>query len=187
VSSRCVDEVNVSIDVPIGEYSAVAQYNIKAVVQATNITSSTLRAWERRYQMCTPQRSESGYRLYSEQDIAVIRWLRLQVDSGMVISQAVAWLDRIVEEAGGREQAILPGTADAPSTISAPLFAEMKAHDTVRSVDSLNEELYQALTTYQEHVAEELLAEAFSLYSHCEPGFAPALRWLRREDLQRTA
>jgi DNA-binding transcriptional MerR regulator/methylmalonyl-CoA mutase cobalamin-binding subunit len=155
----------VSIDVLLGEHSTVPQYNIKAVVLATNTTSSTLRAWERRYQMCTPQRSESGYRLYSEQDIAVIRWLKLQVDSGMVISQAVAWLDRIVEEAGGRDQAVLPGSADKPSTIFAPRSAEESERNAVRSVERLNHELVQALSAYQEHAAEEILAEAFSLYS----------------------
>ena len=159
-----IGEVPVSVDVLLEEHSTVPQFNIKAVVQATNISSSTLRAWERRYKMCTPQRSESGYRLYSEQDIAIIRWLKLQVDSGMAISQAVAWLDRVVDEAGGRDQAILPGSGSRNPTELTGLFPVHPERDPVRSVDRLKYDLLQALITYQERWAEDLLAEAFSLY-----------------------
>lgn len=159
-----IGEVPVSVDVLLEEHSTVPQFNIKAVVQATNISSSTLRAWERRYKMCTPQRSESGYRLYSEQDIAIIRWLKLQVDSGMAISQAVAWLDRVVDEAGGRDQTVLPGSGSRNPTELTGLFPVQPERDPVRSVDRLKYDLLQALITYQERWAEDLLAEAFSLY-----------------------
>lgn len=91
----------------LDDYPTTPLYNIKAVVQATGISPSTLRAWERRYQMCQPQRSESGYRLYSERDIVVIRWLKTQVDAGMAISQAVSWYENIIEEAGD-EGIVLP-------------------------------------------------------------------------------
>jgi DNA-binding transcriptional MerR regulator len=83
-------------------------YNIKAVVQTTGISPSTLRAWERRYNIARPQRSESGYRLYSERDIAVIRWLKTQLDAGMSISQAVAWLGNITASTGKQEEIVLP-------------------------------------------------------------------------------
>ena len=102
----------VTTQISLGDYSSTPLYNIKAVVQATGISSSTLRAWERRYQMVTPNRSDSGYRLYSDQDIAVIHWLKTQVESGMSISQAVSWLEQISEKAGDRDHAILPGSAD---------------------------------------------------------------------------
>ncbi len=153
-----------SIDVLLEDHSTVPQYNMKAVVQATNITSSTLRAWERRYKMCTPQRSENGYRLYSEQDIAVIRWLKRQVDAGMAIGQAVAWLDRIIEAAGGRNQSVLPGSHDDSPTVIATTHTSPAGRDEVRSTDTLKQELFQALTNYREGAAEEILAEAFSLY-----------------------
>lgn len=154
-----------SKDVLLEEHSTVPQFNIKAVVQATNISSSTLRAWERRYKMCNPQRSESGYRLYSEQDIAVIQWLKRQVDSGMAISQAVAWLDRVIDEAGGRNEAILPKAAETEQAAVIPVFPAQPERDSVRSIDSLKNELFQALVTFQERTAEDILAEAFSLYS----------------------
>ena len=58
--------------------------------------------------MCHPQRSESGYRLYSDRDIAIIRWLKTQVEAGMAISQAVAWLDVLNNEGGTEAHAVRP-------------------------------------------------------------------------------
>ncbi|MGH2535633.1 MAG: MerR family transcriptional regulator [Thermomicrobiales bacterium] len=65
-------------------------YNTRAVVQRTGVPADTFRAWERRYGLPAPARSAGNQRLYSEQDIAVIRWLRDQTDVGLTISQAVA-------------------------------------------------------------------------------------------------
>jgi methanogenic corrinoid protein MtbC1 len=148
--------------VRLGDYSTTPLYNIKAVVQATNISPSTLRAWERRYKMCIPQRSDSGYRLYSERDIAVIRWLKTQVDAGMSISQAVSWLDRIAADSQGIDHAALPATSGSvsPEPASAPVVQRAL----VRDFSSLHTELLHALLQYDEHTAEGVLSEAFAMY-----------------------
>lgn len=159
---------NVNSHIRLSDYSTTPLYNIKAVVQATNISPSTLRAWERRYQMCSPQRSDSGYRLYSERDIAIIRWLKAQVDAGMSISQAVAWLESLIAEADGEENAILPVAASSvsPDTIPAPV-----AHRTPRrDFSSLQSDLLHSLLDHDEHAAEHLLAEAFAMYAVEEVG-----------------
>ncbi|MGB9847504.1 MAG: MerR family transcriptional regulator [Desulfotomaculales bacterium] len=67
-------------------------YTIKTVVERTGIAPATLRAWERRYGILSPRRSGGGYRLYSERDIAILRWLKSQVEAGIPISRAVALL-----------------------------------------------------------------------------------------------
>ena len=95
-------------EIQLNDFATTPLYNIKAVVQATHISPSTLRAWERRYHMCQPQRSESGYRLYSDRDIAIIRWLKAQVEAGMAISHAVAWLQNLMEESGNGQTGMLP-------------------------------------------------------------------------------
>jgi MerR family transcriptional regulator, light-induced transcriptional regulator len=79
-------------------YSNVPLFNTKAVVQQTGITAPTLRAWERRYMILSPERGQNDYRLYSERDIAIIRWLKERVDAGMSISQAVALFRHLEEE-----------------------------------------------------------------------------------------
>jgi MerR family transcriptional regulator, light-induced transcriptional regulator len=45
------------------------KYNVKAVSHLVGIPPVTLRAWERRYGLPTPQRGVQGYRLYSEYDV----------------------------------------------------------------------------------------------------------------------
>ena len=71
-------------------YSDNPIFNTKAVVQQTGIPGPTLRAWERRYDILSPERANNDYRLYSERDIATIRWLKERVDDGMAIKQAIA-------------------------------------------------------------------------------------------------
>jgi len=79
-------------------FSDFPLYNTKAVVQQTGIPAPTLRAWERRYTFLSPGRADNSYRLYSERDIAIIRWLKERVDAGMSISQAIALFRHLDEE-----------------------------------------------------------------------------------------
>src|SRR6202162_6371472 len=79
-------------------YSDVPLYNTKAVVQQTGIAAPTLRAWERRYMLLSPERAQNDYRLYSERDIAIIHVLKEHIDAGMAISQAISFLRHMQEE-----------------------------------------------------------------------------------------
>ncbi|MFE6074385.1 MerR family transcriptional regulator [Paenibacillus sp. NPDC057886] len=54
-------------------------YSIKQVAAMLGIPTVTLRAWENRYSAVTPERTESGYRLYTEENVADLRWLKEQV------------------------------------------------------------------------------------------------------------
>lgn len=80
------------------QYSDTPVFNTKAVVQETGIPAPTLRAWERRYSILSPERANNTYRLYSERDIALIRWLKERIQSGMSISQAIALFYHLNEE-----------------------------------------------------------------------------------------
>ncbi len=144
----------------LGEYPTTPLYNIKAIVRATGISPSTLRAWERRYQVCQPQRTESGYRLYSDRDLATIRWLKVQVDAGVSISQAVSWLENLVQAANGAEHVILPGSDEQPVEVALAI----KRKQTIRDEHTLQHELLEALLAFDEAKAEQILTEAFSLY-----------------------
>ena len=61
------------------------QYRIGAVARLTGIPGTTLRIWERRYQVVTPHRSQGGIRLYDRTDIARLALLKRLVDSGDAI------------------------------------------------------------------------------------------------------
>ncbi len=76
----------------IAALTTTPRYNIKAVVQQTSVHVSTLRAWEQRYGVPQPARTESGHRLYSPRDVAIIKWLHHCTEEGLSISHAVALL-----------------------------------------------------------------------------------------------
>ncbi len=57
-------------------------YPIRIVAELTGVAPATLRAWERRYGRPVPQRTASGHRLYSREDVAAIRDMRERVAAG---------------------------------------------------------------------------------------------------------
>lgn len=68
-------------------------YNIKAVSKLLDMPKVTIRSWETRYDAITPARTEAGHRLYSEQNVEDLQWLKTQVQqNGMKISEAVRLL-----------------------------------------------------------------------------------------------
>jgi methanogenic corrinoid protein MtbC1 len=151
----------VNAHIRLSDYATTPLYNIKAVVQATGISPSTLRAWERRYNMCRPQRSDSGYRLYSDRDVAIIRWLKAQVDAGMAISQAVAWLDSLGEGSESGDTQLLPASS---AMQQAHAGLGLPTREAVRSFEALRADLTDSLINFDEISAEQVMAEAFAMY-----------------------
>lgn len=62
-------------------------YEIKYVAQRTGLNVHRIRAWERRHQAVSPERTTSHRRLYSESDIRRLKLLRQAVDDGHRISK----------------------------------------------------------------------------------------------------
>jgi DNA-binding transcriptional MerR regulator len=97
------------------------RYNIKAVVQQTQVNVSTLRAWEQRYGVPHPTRSDHGHRLYSQRDVEIVKWLKRCTEEGLAISQAVAMLRDINEIGDG---AALRAATQARVSVPAPAQPE---------------------------------------------------------------
>src|SRR4051794_19679718 len=57
-------------------------YTIKQASRLTGVSESSLRAWERRYGVVVPRRTESGYRLYDEKSLADLAVMRRLVAEG---------------------------------------------------------------------------------------------------------
>ncbi len=57
-------------------------YKIGAVARLTGISPDTLRIWERRYSVVTPERTSTGDRLYDADDIARLQLIKQLVDNG---------------------------------------------------------------------------------------------------------
>jgi DNA-binding transcriptional MerR regulator len=69
-------------------------YRVKTVSEQTGIPRNTLVAWERRYNLLDVRRSESGYRIYEDADIAYLKELKVLVDQGVAISEAISRVPR---------------------------------------------------------------------------------------------
>lgn len=63
-------------------------YTIKRAAEIVGVPVATLRAWERRYQVAEPQRSESGYRLYDDRAVRALTCMQSLVAEGWAPRQA---------------------------------------------------------------------------------------------------
>lgn len=61
---------------------------IGELAKRSGVSSEVLRAWERRYGVIHPGRSEGGFRLYGDDDVARIRRMRTLIDEGMSPAEA---------------------------------------------------------------------------------------------------
>lgn len=117
--------------------------NIKAVAERTGVSVHTLRAWERRYGIPRPQRNaENRYRIYDDQAVADVLWMKRQIEAGVSPAQASALL---------REQPRESGMA-AESVVSKPLAALQIA-------------LYEAFAARDDTAAQRILNEASGLFA----------------------
>jgi len=79
-------------DVASGSTQAVALeqeelFPIREVARLTGVNPVTLRAWERRYGLIVPTRTDSGHRLYSMADIERVRSILGWIERGVAVSR----------------------------------------------------------------------------------------------------
>lgn len=135
-------------------YSNAANFNLKVVVSETGIKPDTIRAWERRYGLPVPDRTAGGHRLYSERDIATLKWLVARKDEGMSISKATG-LWRQLESDGHDPLNQLPLREDQP-------IAEPPVLRPGRTLERARQAWIAACLAYQEAEADRVVSEAFA-------------------------
>jgi len=74
--------------------AAETLYPIREVSRLSGVNSVTLRAWERRYGLLVPQRTESGHRLYSMHDIERVKAIVSWIARGVPVSKVASIIDR---------------------------------------------------------------------------------------------
>ena len=62
-------------------------YAIRDVSELTGVKPVTLRAWQRRYNLLQPQRTEKGHRLYRQQDLDTIKEIQGWLSKGVAIGK----------------------------------------------------------------------------------------------------
>lgn len=141
------------------------KFTIKTVATQTGIRPVTLRAWERRHEVLTPHRGDNHYRLYSERDVAILRWLKSRIDEGISISSATQELRNMTNKDVWPEAIPI-----APTQINKVSKTPPAQYATL---------LYQALIRHDENKASDLLREIhalFGLMTVCMEILVPALR-----------
>lgn len=113
-------------------------FPISRVSELTGIAPVTLRAWERRYGLPVPHRSASGHRLYSMQEVMLLRRVTALMESGYSISRAV---ERVRAEGENVESALQPPPLSKWDSYRERLLSAIDAFDTAALEEAYNEPL----------------------------------------------
>ncbi|ROR15335.1 MerR family transcriptional regulator [Erwinia sp. JUb26] len=70
----------------------MAFYSIGEVAERCQINPVTLRAWQRRYELLKPKRTEGGHRQFDEEDIQRIEEIKRWIESGVSVGKVKALL-----------------------------------------------------------------------------------------------
>lgn len=133
-------------------------FNLKAVVQETGLKQDTLRAWERRYGVPSPERTSGGHRLYSQRDIDTLKWLVSRQQEGLSISRAVDLWQRLMDE--GKDPVL-----ETEPAINEPTSSQLAIAATGGNIDKMRQAWIEACLAFNEKSAEALLTQAAAMYS----------------------
>jgi len=73
------------------------RHPIRVVARRTGLTPSVLRAWEKRYRVVVPLRTDGGQRLYSDDDVLRFSLLHRAVEEGRRISQVASMPTEVLQ------------------------------------------------------------------------------------------
>jgi DNA-binding transcriptional MerR regulator len=154
-------------------YSQQELFPIREVSRLTGVNPVTLRAWERRYGLIQPTRTESGHRLYSPADVAEVRAILGWLERGVAVSKVGKLL--------ARSQAA-KATTPAEPTQGASEYAHWRDRlaTAVQAFDELTlTRLYgQVFSTYPIAVAfEEIFMPIWEHTRLRQDGFGVASEW----------
>jgi DNA-binding transcriptional MerR regulator/methylmalonyl-CoA mutase cobalamin-binding subunit len=119
-------------------------YTVKQAAQVTGVPADTLRAWERRYGVVAPARSDGGYRLYDDDAIRRLQQMRALVDAGWSPARAAEHL---------REHA---DTARAPAGVPLEVLGRFAAAFDAAGTDRVLDEVF-ASSGFERAVDEWLM------------------------------
>jgi DNA-binding transcriptional MerR regulator len=133
-----------------------AVYSIGAVARMVDIPTSTLRAWEERYSVIKPLRSEGSQRLYSRAQVEQLRFIKSQLDAGAsaadahrLLSQGIA-SDRIPAGAPDPSRdahpTVLIAERDSYAAELAEYFLRTEGYEVAVALDATQARLY-----FEEH------------------------------------
>jgi len=133
-----------------GSGGSASLLRIGELSRRSGVGVDTLRAWERRYGVFEPERSEGGFRLYSPADEERARTMRGLIDQGLSAAQAAA----VVREGQAPKAPQPGGAAILPEAAAEELLKAIKELDE-ESANRILDEVFAGLSF--DAIAEEVL------------------------------
>ncbi|MFL5344031.1 MAG: MerR family transcriptional regulator [Hyalangium sp.] len=120
-------------------------YRIHVAAELSGVREELLRAWERRYGVPSPERTPSGYRVYTDRDVALLKRLKQLTEEGVSISDAVKLLSQLPSAlAEGTEPRVGEVSASSLEWWRAAMLDATERHEQAR-VSSILDEVLAAL------------------------------------------
>ena len=128
-------------------------YSIGAVASMLGLEPATLRAWEERYGVVVPTRSQGGQRIYSRDELEQLRFLVDELEGGASAADAHRVLAGRLGGAGGLSR------PDPGGVTIVVLLAERDRYAAELLEYFLRTEGYDVCVAFDPPVAEQLLAD----------------------------
>ncbi len=123
-------------------------FPIREVSRLTGVNPVTLRAWERRYGLIQPTRTESGHRLYAMSDIETVRTIMGWIERGVAVSK----VGKILAKNAAPALPIHTPTGVVAQSVAQDEWGDWQA------------QLHTAVSCFDEPVLEQLYGQVFSSY-----------------------
>ena len=154
-------------------------FPIREVSRLTGVNPVTLRAWERRYGLIVPTRTESGHRLYSMTDIERVRSILHWIERGVAVSK----IGRILAK-----NSSVHAYADAPGARQEYEQWQSRLRGALAAFDERHlERLYgQVFASYPVAVVfQDILLPLWKSLMQQPRGFGQASEWLMLDSFLR--
>lgn len=109
-------------------------HRIHRVAKLTGLSRDVIRVWERRFEILKPTRGANRYRNYSDEDVALLRFLKEQLDTGASIGE----LSKL-----GREELLNRARATAPQVSFVDDAYSRLLQELLSSLNPLNRVLFE--------------------------------------------
>lgn len=109
-------------------------FKMRTIARLTEFSPEVLRAWERRHGLLHPLRGPGGHRLYTEEDLAVLRRVKSLMSEGRSIGEIAGFGREALLDAPPEAQTPVRGAAPAPVYVGGDVVASTELERGVQAI-----------------------------------------------------
>jgi DNA-binding transcriptional MerR regulator/methylmalonyl-CoA mutase cobalamin-binding subunit len=115
-------------------------YKIDHVAKLTGLSKHVIRSWERRFDLLNPVRGENRYRMYTEQDIELLSFIRKELEKGFTIGElAKLGRENLIDQMADNKELFNKDRAIPSVRINDLLIESLRPFDKNKFIRTLNE------------------------------------------------